>query len=625
VAKPPPHRAAPAAPRLTLRIVAIAALVALVAAGAVAGWAEWRLRRPAAAGGGAGEPEASARAQGTGEDALLRTVQRVALAGGAAALLLGLAAAPLAARRARRPWREVTAAAEAARAGDLAGAARHAVPGALAALLAELEEQRALAAAVAAVGREGRSAPGQRPAERHRGSVLVVEMARYGRSGPDAEPREVAERLSRDLARVRRAVTARGGRVEGALGHRVLAAFAGDGSTARAAAAAAELLSALAAPENAFDEPVPPALALATGELVLGGPDGARTVAGLPVQQAEGLLREAAAGDLVLGQAAYRELEGALVAIGLQVAPQRGLLSPQPVYLLDAERAARAAAALGSGREAAGPGLDELAPGAVVADRFVLAERLAAGPAATVFAARDRETDGPVAIKLLRRERAAGRDRPEAFDDDSRRALRVVHPAVARVVEMGVAGGVPFVASEWVDGPSLARVLAGERALPTPAALRLARGLAAGLEAIHAAGLAHGDVRPENLFLDPRGHARLIDLGWASLRASLPDPGSRRYLAPERLAGGPPSAAADVWAAGALLAEAFTGRSPYGQGAGGEAAAAGPPVLPDPTELPDGLAPVLARCLEPAPEARYADGGELAAALAPIRAALVRG
>lgn len=575
----------------------------------------------------AGRPVA-ARAtleDGGGSAGFFRAVQTAALVAGLGALLLGLLAAPLAARGTTAPLEAVVAAAEEARSGDPAAASRHPVPAPLAAFFADVAERRALESVVAETGRAGRTSVAEREAERRRGAVLVVEMPRFARTGPDDEPREVAERLRRDLEKVRRGVTARGGRVEAALGHRVLACFDGERSTPRALAAASEVLRVLAEPENAFDEPVPPALALAAGELVLGGPEGGRTVAGLPVQEAEGLLREATSGDLMVSQGAYREVEEALNGAELGLAPQRAFLSPRPVYRLDAERAARAAEALGERAGAPGSELAALAPGAVLADRFALMERLATGETSVVFLARDRQTDSLAAVKALRRELVADPAALEAFDSELRTAVRVAHPAVARVLDVGVSAGVPFVASELVEGPSLARVMEHRGALPPAAALRLGRGLAAGLAAIHGAGLAHGDLRPDTVILDPRGHARLIDLGVAQL---LPpagvDPeldaalGSPRYLAPERRAGGGPTAAADVYAAGVVLAEAFTGRPLEGTGAEGL-----PPELPDPTELPDGLAPVLSRCLAEAPEERYAGGAELAAALAPLRADLV--
>jgi serine/threonine-protein kinase len=122
--------------------------------------------------------------------------------------------------------------------------------------------------------------------------------------------------------------------------------------------------------------------------------------------------------------------------------------------------------------------------------------------------------------------------------------------------------------------------------------------------------------------LDPRGHARLTGLGLALV---LPSPGidpsvdralgPDRYRAPERLEGDDPSPAADVYAAGVLLTELFSGRVSE-DGA--------PPEPPDATELPDGLAPVLARCLERDPGARYPDGAALAEALEGVHAEIVR-
>ncbi len=562
----------------------------------------------------------------------LRWVEWTALGAGLVALILGLVGAPLIGRSAVGPVREVAEAAVVARGGDLAAASRHEVPAALADLFRDLAETRALQAVVAASAGEAES-PSDAP-ERRSVVVLVVELPRYGRTRGSDEPREVAERLGRDLLRVRRAVAARGGRVEAALGHRVLAGFDGDDGPARALGGAAEILGALSEPENAFDEPVPPALALASGAVIVAGGEGTRTLTGLPVQQAESLLREASSGDLIFSKGIFKELRERLEAAGLELTAQRGLLTPQPVYLLDAERAGRAAEALGTAEHSpAGAELSTLAPGAVVAGRFALQTRLAGTDAWVSFLARDRETDARVVLKAVRRTLLANPGALEELGNPIRSVLHVADPAVARVVELGIDGAVPFLASERTEGPRLGDVLARAGALPTPAALRVARYLAAGLAAVHRASLAHGAVRPAAIVLDPRGHARLTELGLAAL---LPPPGtdpeadellgSPRYLAPERLAGGEPTAAADVYAAGAVLVEAFTGRPIYDLGAGDESGealreriAAGPPDPLDPTVLPEGLADVLTRCLARDPSGRYADADQLAQALDAIR------
>ncbi len=575
----------------------------------------------------AGRPVAAlvTLAEHGGASPALRWVEWVALGAGLLALVVGLVGAPLIGRAATGPVREVAEAATAARGGDLVAASRHEVPGPLADFFRDLVEKRALENLVAARPAGADDGPAG-AAERLSLAVLVVEMPRYGRTRGSDEPREVAERLARDLLAVRGAVAARGGRVEAALGHRVLAGFPGEGAAARALAAGAEVLRRLSEPANAFDEPVPPTVALAAGPVILAGRAGARTLAGLPVQQAESLLREASSGDLILSKGIAAELRERLAAAGVELTAQRGLLTPQLVYLLDAERAARAAAALGLAEHSAGGAehaaggaeLAILAPGAVIADRFTLEERIEGGDDRVLFRARDRETGAPVALEALARSLLADPDALEELGNPIRAVLHVAHPALARVVELGIDGRVPFVAAEWAAGPRLDRTLAREGALPPAAALRVARYLAAGLAAVHGARLAHGAVRPAAVALDPRGHARLTGLGVAAL---LPPPGTdpdadrllgpARYLAPERLAGEAPSAAADVFAAGAVLVEIFTGR-PIPE--------SGSPELPDPTTLPEGLPAVLARCLARDPGERYADGAALGAALAEIRA-----
>ncbi len=567
-----------------------------------------------------------------GGSPVLRRVEWAALGAGLVALVLGLVAAPLIGRSATGPLREVAEAATAARGGDLVAASRHDVPASLSDLFLDLVETRALEGVVAAGSGEEEASGGA--AERRPATVMVVEMPRYGRTRGSDEPREVAERLGRDLLRVRRAVVARGGRVSAALGHRVLAGFEGEGAAARAVGAGAEVLHLLSEPENAFDEPVPPAVALAAGPVILAGGEGARTMTGLPVQQAESLLREASSGDLILSKGVAGELREALEAAGLELTAQRGLLTPQPVYLLDGARAGRAAEALGTAEQSpVGSELATLAPGAVVADRFTLGKRLEGRDTWVTFQARDRETDAPVVLEALRRAIVADPGALEELGNPIRGVLHVAHPAVARVVELGIDGAVPFVVAERAAGLRLDRVLGQRGALPPPAALRVARYVAAGLAALHGAGLAHGALRPAAVVLDPRGHARLTGLGIAAL---LPPPGTDReadrllgpprYLAPERLAGGEPSAAADVYAAGALLVEVFTGQPIYDAGTSEESwealrerIAAGPPDPLDPTVLPEGLAEVLGSCLARDPAGRYADGDQLGQALGSIR------
>lgn len=539
--------------------------------------------------------------------ALLRTVEAAALAAAGVALLLGLAGGTLLARRFRAPLVATAAAARAAAAGDLAAAGRYPVPPEVADLFADLAAEEALAALATRATVAGPAAAAA-AAARDRSAILAVEMSRYARQRPDDDPREVVEHHSRDQERIRQAVVARRGRLESALGHRVLALFSGDGATARAVGAGAEILGALSQPENAFDEVTPPAVAIAAGALVRGGPAGARSTLGLPVQEAESLLREAAPGDFLLAKTAHRDLAPRLSEAGIDLPERRALLSPRPLHPLAGALAERVVSALGVAAQGSAGDVAALSPGSVLAERFVLVAPLGAGPAWALFAAHDRQSGARVVVKALDAGVVADVGALEELDSGARGVLHVSHPALARVVDLGVSEGLPYVAAQWVEGATLARVLgwdgggdgsrAGEaepeapaRPVPPAAGLRIARQLASGLAALHGAGLTHGAVRPAAIVLEPRGRAVLADLGTASLL--LPpgiDPradeilGSRRHLAPERRAGGEPT-----------------------------------PAPPDPTELPDGLAEVLARCLAISPAERYPDGGALAEALAGIR------
>jgi serine/threonine-protein kinase len=577
----------------------------------------------------------------------LRTVQMAALGAGLLGLLVALALAPLLARSAGAPGRRLAKASEAARRGDYGGALTalgRSGPRPFAALVHDVAGREAVAETVAAASRSlpvpgaGEGA-GEAPARR-KAHVLLVDLARYGRLGLDDDPREIAAHLERDRSRVRQAVSAHCGRVEGALGHRLLASFddgvhgdGGDDSAPRALAAGAEVLERLSVPENAFDEPIPPAVAVAPGSAILGGPASRRTVAGLSVQMADSLLREAAPGDLVLPAKLVRRFADRLEAAGVEVSSQNSFLSPQPVYVLDGAAARRVADVLAAEGGAVDAGLAALAPGSRVADRFELAENLGAsalGPVGARFRAVDVQSDRPVALAALARSRIAALDALEGFGSELHALTRVSHPRLAQVVDLGVdEAGVPYLAEELARGVSLEAALAtpeADRGLPEAAARRVGAQLAEALAALHAGGYAHGALAPERVVLEPRGDARVTGAGVALL---LPTPGidavadralgPSAWLAPERLGGGGPTPAADVWSAGALLVALHTGRPPFGFG-GGAAEEIRSRALAGVADgaldgVPADLVDVVRRCLAPEPGDRYASAVELAAAL----------
>ena len=200
---------------------------------------------------------------------------------------------------------------------------------------------------------------------------------------------------------------------------------------------------------------------------------------------------------------------------------------------------------------------------------YRLLRRLGAGGMGVVYLG-DRG-GGPVAIKVLRPELAADPAFRARFRSEVRAAARVGGARTARVVDADADGPTPYLVTEYVEGPTLWQAVdlggpfRGERLES------LAAGVADALAAIHASGLVHRDLKPSNVLLGRSGPT-VIDFGIARAAdaAVLTRTGLRvgtpAWMAPEQFREGPVTAAADVFAWGALVAFAATGRPPFGSG-----------------------------------------------------------
>jgi serine/threonine-protein kinase len=269
-----------------------------------------------------------------------------------------------------------------------------------------------------------------------------------------------------------------------------------------------------------------------------------------------------------------------------------------------------------------------VAPGSLIAGRFELLDRLGAGGMGTVFKARDRRLDETVAVKVLR----LGRDAHslERFHSEVRLARKVKHRNVCGVYEYGEDGDVVFCAMELVSGRNL-RQLLSEAPLPRAWAYKIALAVAAGLQAIHEAGVIHRDVKSANVMIDAKGEIRLVDFGIAKrhrprgeetpgLTGELHIVGSPEYMSPEQVCGLPLDPRSDVYSFGIVLFEMFAGRVPF-QGKTAMAVMAkqveeAPPLEGSVADLlPAELLPVLRRALAKDPGMRYPSVSQLAHAL----------
>jgi serine/threonine protein kinase len=224
----------------------------------------------------------------------------------------------------------------------------------------------------------------------------------------------------------------------------------------------------------------------------------------------------------------------------------------------------------------------------VLRDRYVLETQLGAGGMAVVFRAVDLRRGASaadarrVAIKVLRPEL---RDRPDAvarLQREFRQCLAAAHPGVVRVFDLDCDRGTWFIVMELLSGETLGPAL--RRAAPSglaPAeALRIARAAGEALAHAHAAGIVHGDVKPDNIFLTGSGELRLLDFGVAPEPApetgeAVPAAATRVYASPEVLAGAAPVGRDDVFSLACVTYEMLAGAHPYGRRSADRAAEAG--------------------------------------------------
>jgi serine/threonine protein kinase len=176
-----------------------------------------------------------------------------------------------------------------------------------------------------------------------------------------------------------------------------------------------------------------------------------------------------------------------------------------------------------------------------------------------------------VAVKVLRPWLVGGRDGRNRFEREVAALQKVRGPRVAEIVDADVNGDPPFVVTRYIRGNPLDKVVADHGPLRGDALARLASGLAEAVATVHSAGVLHRDIKPGNVLLTDDGPV-LIDFGLARaadetrLTATGLVIGTPRYLAPEIVAGDPPSTATDVHGWAATVAFAATGRPPYGDG-----------------------------------------------------------
>ncbi|MDQ3619223.1 MAG: protein kinase [Actinomycetota bacterium] len=262
-------------------------------------------------------------------------------------------------------------------------------------------------------------------------------------------------------------------------------------------------------------------------------------------------------------------------------------------------------------------------------DRYHLEETIAAGGMGTVWAARDERLGRRVAVKMLKQELVGDPRFVERFRREARAVAALGHPNIASVFDYGEDHDKQFIVMELVEGQDLARLLHEEGPVDTDRALSIAAQTCDALGHAHLAGVIHRDVKPANIIVGPGDRVKVTDFGIAraqgdsTLTAAGSVLGTAHYLSPEQAAGGAIGPPSDVYSMGCVLYEMLTGAVPFtGDSPIGIAMRHVSDDVPPPSAIagavPQAVDELVSKATAKAPEDRFADGREIAAALAEL-------
>ncbi len=259
------------------------------------------------------------------------------------------------------------------------------------------------------------------------------------------------------------------------------------------------------------------------------------------------------------------------------------------------------------------------APTATAIGRYRLRACLASGATGHVYLADDPATGTQVAVKVLAADLQDEPETRERFYREARILTELTHPNIVRVLDIGEEQGRPFIAMELLDGLGLADHLRAHPDLPLSRRIDLIEQLYAGLDAAHAQGTVHRDVKPANLIVQADGRLKIFDFGLARLHESTLTAngavvGSPGYMSPEQVEGRRVDQRSDIFSAAAVGYLILSGRAPF--------EARNLPLVLDAVlneapaalsnaEAPAPLAHVLLKALEKVPEARYQSCADL--------------
>ena len=263
-----------------------------------------------------------------------------------------------------------------------------------------------------------------------------------------------------------------------------------------------------------------------------------------------------------------------------------------------------------------------LQPGTVLGGRYEILEMLGEGGMGAVYKARDTAVDRLIALKLIRPDLAGNPAILQRFKQELVLARQVTHRNVVRIYDLGEADGLTFITMEYLDGKDLRSLLRAQGKFPVPEAISITEQILGGLQAAHAEGVIHRDLKPGNIMRDPQGRIVVMDFGLARTMGSdgLTQTGmmvgTMEYMSPEQAQAQPVDVRSDLYTVGLILYELLSGNTPFKA----DSALASllkrtqeraVPVSEVERSVPSVLSAIVSKCLERGPADRYQSAQQL--------------
>src|SRR3954447_11256869 len=271
-------------------------------------------------------------------------------------------------------------------------------------------------------------------------------------------------------------------------------------------------------------------------------------------------------------------------------------------------------------------GASGLSTGAVLAKRYEITALLGEGGMGAVYKALDREVNRIVALKVIRPDLATNSSIIDRFKQELVLSHQVTHRNVVRIYDLGEADGMKFITMEYLEGTDLRSIIKERKAFPPGDAVEVMLQICRALEAAHAVGVIHRDLKPQNIMRDNQGRVVVMDFGLARLIESNGMTqtgalvGTMEYMSPEQALGSSLDQRSDLFTLGLIFYELLSGKMPFSA----ESALASlikrtqqraVAVSHHDKNIPTVLANVVSKCMERDPKLRYQNATELIADL----------